>query len=331
MRNTTNILGIPVDNVTLDEAMEKIESFLNQNELRMVFTPNSEIMMAAQRDSELKNILCNADLLVPDGAGVVLASKILGSPLKERVAGFDLTNRLLDHAKQSQIGFFLFGGKPGIADEAAKNLLDENASIKILGIRHGYFTQNEETDIIQEINSSGADVLLVALGLLSRKNGSIKIEKLNIKYALRGKPRCAGKRVSLAPAFLEIMGLNGCTDFARSHGDLKECSTCPFYIACYSQKMGFLKTYKQQKDLGLFYTLKISMDSSRFLESFLRSSDSDTKCLISSTSSWNPSVISLMLSVFRLEPLFMFPKDSIISVPAVSTVIIEAFMAITWV
>ncbi|NMB34131.1 MAG: WecB/TagA/CpsF family glycosyltransferase [Clostridium sp.] len=245
MRNTTNILGIPVDNVTLDEAMEKIESFLNQNELRMVFTPNSEIMMAAQRDSELKNILCNADLLVPDGAGVVLASKILGSPLKERVAGFDLTNRLLDHAKQSQIGFFLFGGKPGIADEAAKNLLDENASIKILGIRHGYFTQNEETDIIQEINSSGADVLLVALGAPKQEKWIHKNrKKLNIKVCIGvgGSLDVLAKRVSLAPAFFRNNGLEWLYRLCKEPWRFKRMLDLPrFILLVIAKKMGFFK------------------------------------------------------------------------------------------
>jgi len=75
MRNTVNILGIPIDNVSMDEALNVVKGFLSEDRVHTVYTPNSEIMMAAQRDPELKKILCEADLLVPDGAGVVLASK----------------------------------------------------------------------------------------------------------------------------------------------------------------------------------------------------------------------------------------------------------------
>jgi len=164
MRNTVNILGIPIDNVSMDEALNVVKGFLSEDRVHTVYTPNSEIMMAAQRDPELKKILCEADLLVPDGAGVVLASKINGCPLKERVAGFDLTNMLFSDEAAKAVNFFFLGGKPGVAEEAYKNLLDRKININVVGIRNGYFTKDEEEEIIRQINDSNTDVLLVALG-----------------------------------------------------------------------------------------------------------------------------------------------------------------------
>jgi N-acetylglucosaminyldiphosphoundecaprenol N-acetyl-beta-D-mannosaminyltransferase len=114
MRNTVDILGVPVDNVTMDRAVDRVISFLSEDRVHAVYTPNAEIMMAAQRDSNLKNILMTADLLVADGAGVVLASKILGKNLPERVAGLDMVSRILSLSSGKKIKLFLFGGKPGV-------------------------------------------------------------------------------------------------------------------------------------------------------------------------------------------------------------------------
>ncbi|HOQ36902.1 MAG TPA: WecB/TagA/CpsF family glycosyltransferase [Acetivibrio sp.] len=210
MRNTADILGIPVDNVSMDEALSKVKNFLGENRFHSVYTPNSEIMMAARRDPELKKLLCEADLLVPDGAGVVLASKILGRPLKERVAGFDLTNRLFDIAKESKTSFFFFGGKPGVAEEAVNNLLSRNINIEVKGIRNGYFSEDEEDEIINQINSSGADVLLVALGAPKQEKWIHKNrDKLKVKVCIGvgGTFDVLAGRATRAPKFFQEHGL----------------------------------------------------------------------------------------------------------------------------
>ncbi|MDQ2085609.1 WecB/TagA/CpsF family glycosyltransferase [Herbivorax sp. ANBcel31] len=164
MRTTVDILGVPVDNVTMNEALDIVENLLNGDRSHSVFTPNAEIMMAAQRDSHFKKILRSADLVVPDGAGVVLASKILKPVLKDRVAGFDLTCNLFKKFSNKDARFFFLGGKPGVAKEAHQKLLDKNININVVGIRDGYFSESEEDKIINQINSSKADILLVALG-----------------------------------------------------------------------------------------------------------------------------------------------------------------------
>lgn len=164
MRKTINVLDIPVDNVTMDEAVERFKVLISENKLHTVYTPNAEIMMAAQRDSELKKILSTADMLLPDGAGVVLASKIIGTPLKERVAGFDFSIECFKLSSKMNISYFFLGGKPGVAEEAANKLKIDTPHINIVGIRDGYFSPEQETEIIETINSSNADVLLVGLG-----------------------------------------------------------------------------------------------------------------------------------------------------------------------
>jgi len=185
MRNTVSVLDISVDNVTMEEAVERFKILLSEPRVHTIYTPNAEIMMAAHRDPELKKILTEADMLLPDGAGVVLASKIIGTPLKERVAGFDFTVECFKLSSKMNINYFFLGGKPGVAEEAAAKVKIDNPDIKIVGIRDGYFTSEEEPKIIESINSSKADVLLVGLGAPKQEKWIHKNkDKLNVKVCI---------------------------------------------------------------------------------------------------------------------------------------------------
>lgn len=210
MRNTVDILGIPVDNVSMKEAVSKVESLLTKDKVHSVYTPNAEIMMAAQRDPSLKKILCEADLLVPDGAGVVLASKILGCHLRERVAGFDLTNNLFKATSGKGIRYFFLGGKPGVAEEASNNLLKQNINIEISGIQDGYFTKDQKDQILSQINASKTDVLLVAMGAPKQEKWIHENkDKLKVKVCIGvgGTFDVLAGRSVLAPDFFRNNGL----------------------------------------------------------------------------------------------------------------------------
>ncbi len=163
MSKKVKILDINVNSITMERAVEKGLEFIKEGGFHCVFTPNPEIIWLSQKDAELKEALNNASMLLPDGIGVVMASKIKKQPMPERVGGYDFTREML---KQPGISFFLFGAKPGVAEKAAENLRKENPDIKIAGTRNGYFDDEKETDeIINEINNSGADVLIVCLGV----------------------------------------------------------------------------------------------------------------------------------------------------------------------
>lgn len=159
-----NILGVEVDKVTHDEAVQRIMDMLYENENHAVFTPNSEIILAGYKDPEFCDILNSADLLTADGIGVVYASKILKNPLPERVAGFDMACSIVDIIAQTGHRLYLFGGKPGVAEQAEKNLKEKYPLINIVGTRNGYFAPEEIDSIIDDINSSRADLVFVCLG-----------------------------------------------------------------------------------------------------------------------------------------------------------------------
>lgn len=235
MRNTVNILGIPVDNVSMGEALDIVKGFLNEDMVHTVYTPNSEIMMAAQRDPELKEILCEADLLVPDGAGVVLASKINGCPLKERVAGFDLTNLLFVDKSAENIKFFFLGGKPGVAEEAYKNLLERKININVSGIRDGYFSKDEEEEIIRQINNSNADVLLVALGAPKQEkwiHANKKRLKVKICIGVGGTFDVLSGKAKRAPVFFQKHGLEWLYRLYKEPWRFVRMLDLPHFILC---------------------------------------------------------------------------------------------------
>ncbi len=210
MRNTIDILGVPVDKVTMREAVDKLYGFISDKGIHAVYTPNAEIMMAAQRDTHLKEILSNADLLVADGAGVVLASKILKRRLPEKVSGIDLVKETLLMPRTSSLRLFLFGSKPGIAETAGENLIKKYPDVEIAGCRNGYFSDADENEIVNQINSANADILLVALGAPKQEKWIAKHkDKLNVKVCIGvgGTLDVFAGNVKLAPDFFRRNGL----------------------------------------------------------------------------------------------------------------------------
>lgn len=163
-RKTIDILGVNVDSITFDDAVEKANGLVNSDGVSMIFTPNPEIIMCAKDDPELKDILNSADICTADGIGVVYASKILKHPVPERVAGFDLVCALLGRLAKSGEGVFLFGSKPGVAETAKANLAEKYPGINVVGTHDGYFKPEDEPGIVEKINASGAKLLLVCLG-----------------------------------------------------------------------------------------------------------------------------------------------------------------------
>lgn len=162
--NKVNILGVKVDRIGINDAADKIFSFLSGDRCRKVFTPNSEIIMNGYNDEDFAKILNAADLLTADGIGVVKAAKILKRPVPERAAGFDIACRLLEMVAKTDYKLFLFGGKPGVAEKAKEKMEEKYPGLKIAGMRNGYFKDEETGDIVRQINESGAELLFVCLG-----------------------------------------------------------------------------------------------------------------------------------------------------------------------
>lgn len=163
--NKIDILGVNFDNVNMNEAMEKCQEFLQNDKSNSIYTPNPEIVMKALENKEFMDILNSGSLVIPDGIGIVIASKIFKTPLKERVAGFDLICNLLELGKNGDISYFLLGHRFTIE---AKNKLEEKyPNISIVGtyeepVIPGKFHIDEEK-IIPILEELKPDIILVGL------------------------------------------------------------------------------------------------------------------------------------------------------------------------
>lgn len=165
MNEKVLIMDVPIHKVTMEEAANQVVAYLQGTGSHTVFTPNPEIIMEAQEDEDLMRILKKADLVVADGIGVVLASKMLKvKKLPERVGGFDLMQMVLNKVKDKDINVYFLGSKPGVAEQAAENMKEKYPGINIVGTRDGYFTKEDETAIINKIKSLNVNLLLVGLG-----------------------------------------------------------------------------------------------------------------------------------------------------------------------
>ena len=131
-----NILGVPIDRVDMNSALSKIVEHMESGDKCVVCTPNSEIVMQAQGNKELWDFISGADLVVPDGIGLVAASRIIGKPLKERVTGIDLMERVLWYCDMNKKNVFIVGGKPGVAQTAAENISCKYPDIHFCGTNH---------------------------------------------------------------------------------------------------------------------------------------------------------------------------------------------------
>ena len=169
------ILGVNVDSVTMSQAVENIGILIKSKKPSLVATANAEMLMLANSDFELKKILNSAAMVTPDGAGTVWAARHLGYDMPERVAGVDLVTNLLN----KNYRFYFFGAAEGVAKKAAEKFKN------VVGVRNGFFNQNDEPQIIADINSKHVDILLVGLGVPKQEKWIFKnLDKLNVPVCI---------------------------------------------------------------------------------------------------------------------------------------------------
>lgn len=211
MRERLKILDVKIDKSNMDDSVLRIRELIAAKEKpSLVVTPNSEMLAMAAEDKELARILNSADLATADGAGVVIASKILGEPLEERVAGFDLISRLFKEFAAEEINFYFLGGEPGIVEQAVENLEAELPNLNICGYHHGYLDRESQAEVIAEINSKNIDLLLVGMGVpLQEKflDRNLKSLKVGVAITVGGSFDVLAGEVNRAPLWMQKASL----------------------------------------------------------------------------------------------------------------------------
>ncbi|MGM9615353.1 MAG: WecB/TagA/CpsF family glycosyltransferase [Oscillospiraceae bacterium] len=154
-----DILGIGFDPVTMDEAVERALGLMQNHGCAYVCTPNPEIVMTARREPELMEAINGADMVLPDGVGILWAAEKLGEPMPERVAGYDFLLALL--AKMHGTVYIL-GGKSDTAEKAGRTIESCYPGVKVVGCCDGFIT--DELGLIAELGETQPDLLMVCLG-----------------------------------------------------------------------------------------------------------------------------------------------------------------------
>lgn len=160
------VLGFPVDPLPLEVAVGRLSSALSSAHERLrVVTLNPEMLMAGLADPALRAALYGADLVVPDGIGIVWALRRQGVRQPGRVTGVDLVETLFAQEHPRALRVFLLGGQPGVGAEAAARIRQRWPGVQVVGFAHGYFAPEENEGLIAMINEAGADLLLVGMGV----------------------------------------------------------------------------------------------------------------------------------------------------------------------
>lgn len=180
------ILGVPIDAATFDSLLDSITDWIARGDRTyQVCTASPEFVMIAQDDLEFMRVLREADLCVADGVGLLFAARYLGHPLPERVTGSDGLPLIARRAAREGWTLFLLGAAPGVAEQAAENLIYHNPSLKIVGTYAGSPSPEEENTIIQRVNASSADILFVAYGAPKQDKWIARNrDKLNVHVAI---------------------------------------------------------------------------------------------------------------------------------------------------
>lgn len=159
------IFGIEFSKMNMKETVSYLTDRIQQRETTHVITGNPIMVMAALEDPDYYRYMANAELIVPDGAGIVWSSERSGDPVKERVAGFDLMHELLRVGENYRWSVYLLGTSQDTIEEAARQLQLSYPLIKIVGCRDGFFGPNEDAKVVEQIREANPDILLVARGL----------------------------------------------------------------------------------------------------------------------------------------------------------------------
>lgn len=165
MYNLTNIFGISINQLDAKGVLKRVDDFILDGKKHQISYVNAHCLNYAFIDKEYRNILLGSDLIYPDGMSVIWASCLYGNPLPERVNLGDFLDSLCNLCIEKNYSLFLLGGKEGVAEKSAERLIKDFPKLKIVGRHHGFFDANNGGDVIGHINNSGANVLLVGMGV----------------------------------------------------------------------------------------------------------------------------------------------------------------------
>jgi len=205
------VLGTPIDNLNMKETVDRIVGAISGRQHLHHTVVNAGKIVNMQKDPQLRESVVNADIINADGQGVVWASRILGQPLKERVAGIDLMEKLVKIAYLNGYKVFFLGAKEDIVRTVVDHYSDIYSPDIIAGYRNGYFKKEDEPAIAQQISDSGANILFVAISSPTKENFLFQqrdtLKTVNFIMGVGGSFDVVSGLVKRAPRWMQKAGL----------------------------------------------------------------------------------------------------------------------------
>lgn len=202
------ILGIQVSTLNYEELINEIDEKIKKNEKSKIIAVNPEKIMMAQNDPNLRDLINSSTYQIPDGIGVVLASKLTKGNIRSRVTGIGMMEQLLELANRRSYKIFFYGAKEEVVKLARDNIHEKYPNIRISGYLNGYISDNDK--IVEEINRECPNIIFVALGS-PRQELWIKnnFERLNVQVfqGVGGSFDVFSGTVKRAPAIFQKFGL----------------------------------------------------------------------------------------------------------------------------
>lgn len=209
--NSITVLGVRVDDVTMPEALARVDELMQEPRLHQIVTVNPEFIVAAQNDPTFARALAESDLNLPDGANLLRAAQAQGTPLRERVAGTDFVWYLSGLAATAGWKVFLLGGREGVGGQAAARLQARYRNLKIVGMFEGSPDKEDAPEILARINESGAEMLFVAYGAPAQDiwihHHRNEMKSVRVAVGIGGAFDFIAKKVRRAPSWMQRVGL----------------------------------------------------------------------------------------------------------------------------
>ncbi len=168
-RERINVLGVGVDPVTVEELHAEIGYFVREDGHSLVLNANVHCLNLSYKDRSLRGLLNSAEIVFCDGSGVMLAARILGRRIPERITYADWMWQLAAFAAAEGFSLYFLGAQPGVAWKAAEQLKKRYPNLKVSGVHHGYFDHTpgspENEKIVKEINAASPDILVLGFGM----------------------------------------------------------------------------------------------------------------------------------------------------------------------
>lgn len=235
MQERVKILGVEIDNITSDEAGEITKQLIetSNKSCSLVVAPNVEFIMAAQKDEEFFNILKTSKLATPDSVGVIIGGKLQKKPFKERIPGQTYFRKVFEVGEKEGWTFYLLGGSGDIPRRAKEHLESLYPNVKIVGYHEGYFKEDSEEKVIEEINSLQPNVLFVAMGAPRQEKWIYENKdklKVDIAAGQGGTFDYEAGNIKRAPVWMQKCGIEWLWRLIREPKRIKRMAVLPLYL-----------------------------------------------------------------------------------------------------